>query len=109
MALKGQDFLLLPLGDLELPVDHLRLCVLVGNGARRVGVVTVAGERGRKRARQMERESDRERGRWSIPWSSVSVSLSGRNLLRHDHLHEHFQSRIAVPSSQAWRQKHFKM
>lgn len=44
VALEGQDFLFLPLGDLKLPVDHLRLCVLVGNGARRVGVVTAERE-----------------------------------------------------------------
>lgn len=53
MALESQNFLFLSLGDLELPVDHLRLCVLVGDGARRVGVVTGEGERGRKRARQV--------------------------------------------------------
>lgn len=50
MALEGQDFLFLSLGDLKLPVDHLRLCVLVGNGARRVGVVTA--ERERERAQE---------------------------------------------------------
>lgn len=41
VALKGQDLLLLSLGDLQLPVDHLRLCVLIRNSAGRVGVVTV--------------------------------------------------------------------
>lgn len=40
VALERQDLLFLSLGDLQLPVDHLSLCVLVGNGARRVGVVT---------------------------------------------------------------------
>lgn len=50
MALKGQDFLFLSLRDLELPVDHLRLCVLVSNSAWRVGVVTARGEREGKRA-----------------------------------------------------------
>lgn len=45
VALKGQDLLFLSLGDLQLPVDHLRLCVLVGNSARRVGVVTAEAER----------------------------------------------------------------
>lgn len=41
MALKGQDLLFLPLRDLKLAVDHLRLCVFVPDGARWVGVVTV--------------------------------------------------------------------
>lgn len=45
MALKGQDLLLLSLGDLQLPVDHLRLCVFVRNGAWRVGIVTVGAWR----------------------------------------------------------------
>lgn len=40
MALEGQDLLFLSLGDLQLPVDHLSLCVLIGNSAWRVGVVT---------------------------------------------------------------------
>ena len=41
VALKGQDLLFLSLGDLQLPVDHLRLRVLVRNGTGRVGIVTV--------------------------------------------------------------------
>lgn len=41
VALKGQDLLFLSLGDLQLPVDHLRLCVLICNGAWRVGIVTM--------------------------------------------------------------------
>jgi len=45
VALKGQDILFLSLGDLQLPVDHLRLCVLVRNGAWRVAVVTMEAER----------------------------------------------------------------
>lgn len=40
MALEGQDFLLLPLGDLQLTVDHLRLGLLVSHRAGGVGVVT---------------------------------------------------------------------
>ena len=39
MALESQNLLLLPLGDLQLSVDHLRLRVLVSDGARRVRVV----------------------------------------------------------------------
>lgn len=49
MALEGQDLLLLSLRELQLPVDHLRLCVLVRNGAWRVAVVTVETERGVKK------------------------------------------------------------
>lgn len=45
MALEGQDLLFLSLGDLQLPVDHLSLCVLIGNGAWRVGVVTADTQR----------------------------------------------------------------
>lgn len=45
MALESQDLLFLSLGDLQLPVDHLRLCVLIRNGAWREGVVTVAARR----------------------------------------------------------------
>lgn len=41
VALKGQDLLFLSLGDLQLSVDHLRLCVLIRNGAWRVGTVTM--------------------------------------------------------------------
>lgn len=48
MALKGQDLLFLSLGDLQLPVDHLRLCVLIRNSAGRVGVVTVGAQRERE-------------------------------------------------------------
>lgn len=40
MALKGQNLLLLPLGDLQLPVDHFSFGVLVGHRTWRVGVVT---------------------------------------------------------------------
>ena len=47
MALKGQDLLFLSLGDLQLPVDHLRLCVLVRDGARRVRIVTVKEQKPR--------------------------------------------------------------
>lgn len=45
VALESQDLLFLSLGDLQLPVDHLRLCVLIRNGAWREGVVTVAARR----------------------------------------------------------------
>lgn len=48
MALKGQDLLFLSLRDLQLPVDHLRLCVLVSDGAWRVGVVTEERKRERE-------------------------------------------------------------
>lgn len=44
VAFKGQDLLLLSLGDLQLPVDHLRLCVLIRNCARRVGIVTMEAQ-----------------------------------------------------------------
>lgn len=44
MAFKGQDFLFLSLRDLELPVNHLCLRILVSNSARRIGVVTVEQE-----------------------------------------------------------------
>lgn len=39
MALKSQNLLFLSLRDLQLSVDHLRLCILIGNGARRVCIV----------------------------------------------------------------------
>lgn len=48
VALKGQDLLFLSLRDLQLPVDHLRLCVLVSDGAWRVGVVTEERKRERE-------------------------------------------------------------
>lgn len=40
VALEGQNLLFLPLRNLQLPVDHLRLCVLISNGARGITVVT---------------------------------------------------------------------
>ena len=45
VALKGQNLLFLSLGDLQLPVNHFRLCVLISNGAWRVGIVTVEAQR----------------------------------------------------------------
>lgn len=49
MALEGQDLLLLSLGHLQLPVDHLGLGLLIGHRAWRVGVVTAKQERERRR------------------------------------------------------------
>lgn len=49
MALEGQDLLLLSLGHLQLPVDHLCLGLLIGHRAWRVGVVTAKQERERRR------------------------------------------------------------
>lgn len=45
MALKGQNLLLLPLGDLQLPVDHFSFRVLVRHRTRRVRVVTAEARR----------------------------------------------------------------
>lgn len=45
VTLKGQDLLFLSLGDLQLPVDHLCLCVLIRNGARRVCVIATKPKR----------------------------------------------------------------
>ena len=46
VPLKCQDLLLLPLRDLQLPVDHLGAALLIRQGARRVRVI--AGTRGRE-------------------------------------------------------------
>lgn len=57
VALEGQDLLLLSLGDLQLPVDHLRLCVVVGDGARRVCIVTTEGWRKECQSGAFDRET----------------------------------------------------
>lgn len=45
VALECQDFLLLPLGNLQLPTDHLCPCLLIRQGAWWVGVIT-GGQKG---------------------------------------------------------------
>ena len=46
VALEGQDLLLLSLGHLQLPVDHLGLGLLIGHRTWRIGVVTAKQEKG---------------------------------------------------------------
>lgn len=97
MALKGQDLLFLSLGDLQLPVDHIVLCVLIRNSAGRVGVVTAGGQRETCFSPHFCFKT------------SGSVSDPELDPLCHDHLHEHFQSRVAVPGSQTYRDKNIRL
>lgn len=96
MALKSQDLLLLSLGNLKLPVDHLCLCVLISDGTRGIRVITVMQQH--------------KTGVKSCSYERKNFfSFFIFYLLCHNHLHEHFKSWIAIPSSQTWRKENVRI